>query len=179
MKTPPCPPATANGKKKLKTIQSAAVTQHTVHQLQTLPDSLLVLHTLNAVTLPGGRQGRPAGREETPCDATLLTSAPWHTLRLLRAGEGSADRRGVTPPFFSSSPEGDFGTVHTGTPSAEWHGSVRGNDNLIFNFSWDEREASKRKHILFLNRWPPIYYKTCWTGGKRGRQGLDRKLHLI
>lgn len=82
-----------------------------------LPDSLLVLHTLNTVTLPGGGGG-PAGREETPCDVTLLTSAPWDTLRLLRAGEGSADRRGVTPPFFSSSPEGDFGTVHTGTPSA-------------------------------------------------------------
>lgn len=123
MKTPPRPPAAANGKKKLKTIvsatvQSAAVTQHTAHQLQMLPDSLLVLHTLNTVTLPGGRKGRRAGREETPCDVMLLTSAPWDTLRLLRAGEGSADRRGVTPPFFSSSPEGDFGTVHTGTPSA-------------------------------------------------------------
>lgn len=82
------------------------------------PGSVLVLHTLNTVTLTDGTQGRRAGREETPCDVTLLTSAPWDTLRLLRAGEGSADRRGVTPPFFSSSPEGDFGTVHTGTPSA-------------------------------------------------------------
>lgn len=131
MKTPPCPPAAANGKNKWKTIasatvQSAAVTQHTAHQLQMLPDSLSVLHTLNSVTLAGGRRGRP--REETPCGVTLLTSAPWDTLRLLRAGEGSADRRGVTPPFFSSSPDGDFGTVHTGTPSAGWHGSVRGND---------------------------------------------------
>jgi len=47
----------------------------------------------------------------------FLTSAPWDRLLFLRAGEGSADRRGVRPPFFSCSPEGDFGTVHTGAPS--------------------------------------------------------------
>lgn len=46
------------------------------------------------------------------------TSAPRDWLLILRAGEGSADRKGVTPPFFSCSPaEGDFGTVHTGAPS--------------------------------------------------------------
>lgn len=52
-------------------------------------------------------------------DATILTSAPWDRLLFLRDGEGSADRRGVRPPFFSCSPEGDFGTVHTGAPSEE------------------------------------------------------------
>lgn len=49
----------------------------------------------------------------------FLTSAPWDRLLFLRNGEGSADRRGVRPPFFNCSPEGDFGTVHTGTPSEE------------------------------------------------------------
>lgn len=46
-----------------------------------------------------------------------LTSAQWDRLFFLRAGEGPDDRRGVRPPFFRRSPEGDFGTVHTGTPS--------------------------------------------------------------
>lgn len=46
-----------------------------------------------------------------------LTSAPRDRLRLLEAGDGSADRRGVRPSFLSCSPDGDFGTVHTGTPS--------------------------------------------------------------
>lgn len=48
-----------------------------------------------------------------------LTSAPWDRVLLLKAGESSADRRGVRPSSFSCSPEGDFGTVHTGTPSAK------------------------------------------------------------
>lgn len=56
---------------------------------------------------------------------TFLTSVPCDVQRLLRAGEGSAERRGVRAPFFSSSPEGDFGTVHTGTPSEIQQPSIR------------------------------------------------------
>jgi len=53
----------------------------------------------------------------------FLTSAPGDRLLLLKAGEGSAERSGVRPPFFNCSPDGDFGTVHTGTPSEKRHGS--------------------------------------------------------
>lgn len=45
-----------------------------------------------------------------------LTSAPWAGLFFLRTGEGSAE---CGPPFFRCSPEGIFGTLHTGTPSAK------------------------------------------------------------
>lgn len=46
-----------------------------------------------------------------------LTSTLWDRLLSLRAGEGSAERRGAGPPFFNCWPEGDFGTVHTGAAS--------------------------------------------------------------
>lgn len=49
--------------------------------------------------------------------AAFLTSAPWDRIFFLRPGEGAADCKGVRPPFFHCSPEGDFGTVHTGAPS--------------------------------------------------------------
>lgn len=50
-------------------------------------------------------------------EPAFLTSAPGDVAFLLRAGEGSAERRGMGPPFFRWSTEGDFGTVHTGAPS--------------------------------------------------------------
>lgn len=56
-------------------------------------------------------------RDNWQRDVMFLTSAPWGRILFLRAGEGSVDCKGVRPPFFSCSPEGDFGTVHTGAPS--------------------------------------------------------------
>lgn len=90
----------------------------------------------------------------------FLTSAPWDRLLFLRAGEGSADCRGVRPPFFNSSPEGDFGTVHTGTPSERPQGSVRVGGRLSLNKSeeecvWDLEmlfgPGLRKTHISYLH----------------------------
>lgn len=79
----------------------------------------------------GGNESKTEDRGDIwQSDGKFLTSAPWDRLLFLRAGEGSADRRGVRPPFFNSSPEGDFGTVHTGTPSEKWQGSIRADCQL-------------------------------------------------
>lgn len=105
-------------------------------------------------------------------DVMRLTSAPWDRLRFLRAGEGSAERRGVGPPFFNCCPEGDFGTVHTGTPSEKRQGvravcclpqSKNGGDGrecviyivtlwicayLYLNLGWKEIDKERgRRHI--------------------------------
>lgn len=91
---------------------------------------------------------------------TFLTSVPWDVQRLLRAGEGSAERRGVRPPFFSSSPEGDFGTVHTGTPSETQQPRIRSEPlpwtinqwwMMLLSSSWPSRVlTSQRREFVAL-----------------------------
>lgn len=70
-------------------------------------------------------------------DVSFLTSAPWDRLLFLKVGEGSADRRGIRSPFFNCSPEGDFGTVHTGATSEKTTRSV---NNRVYN-------SEKEKHL--------------------------------
>ena len=64
-----------------------------------------------------GREARIKSVDTRESLQAILTSAPGDIPFFLRDGEGSAKRRGVGPPFFRCSTEGDFGTVHTGAPS--------------------------------------------------------------
>ena len=100
-----------------------------------------------------------------------FTSAYWGRLLLLRAGEGSAEHGGVTPPFLSLSAEGDLGTVHMGMASREQTQQESQSQNT--HTRTHTHTHTHRKELKVS-----IKYCQCLSGSMRGHCPLPRSLVL-